>query len=134
MSLTAGRAGLHVVQTSAAVTLVPSSKSPSVSGLPALELADAIAPDMVREEDCVSFLRHVAQRHPEGLFDLAFADPPYNLAKNYGGYDDERAEEKYLAWCNEWLAGMAQALKPGGSVMRRASRAWWRSPAWWRAR
>ena len=31
--------------------------------------------------DCVSFLQRVKELHPDGVFDLAFADPPYNLAE-----------------------------------------------------
>jgi site-specific DNA-methyltransferase (adenine-specific) len=50
------------------------------------------------------------------VFDLCFADPPYNLAKLYSGYDDAQAEHAYIAWCDRWLAGMARALKPGGSL------------------
>jgi DNA modification methylase len=66
----------------------------------------------VIRSDCVSFLDNA----PEGVFDLCFADPPYNLEKLYARYDDSRAEREYLAWCNRWLAGIARALKPGGSL------------------
>lgn len=67
--------------------------------------------------DCVSFLQRVKELHPDGVFDLAFADPPYNLQKGYGNWDDALAEQHYLAWCNAWLAGMTQTLKPGGSLL-----------------
>jgi site-specific DNA-methyltransferase (adenine-specific) len=70
----------------------------------------------VLETDCISFLDKVAASHPEGLFDLAFADPPYNLQKLYGNYDDALAEHRYIEWCNQWLHGMARTLKPGGSL------------------
>lgn len=66
--------------------------------------------------DCLSFLHRVEVLHPNGLFDLAFADPPYNLAKNYGQWDDALADQRYLDWCNAWLDGMAATLKPGGSL------------------
>lgn len=72
--------------------------------------------DRAYSGDCLSFLHRVEVLHPNGLFDLAFADPPYNLAKNYGQWDDAMADQKYLAWCNAWLDGMAAALKPGGSL------------------
>jgi site-specific DNA-methyltransferase (adenine-specific) len=68
--------------------------------------------DQILHTDCISFLDSV----PAGSFDLCFADPPYNLAKLYSGYDDAQAEHEYLAWCDRWLAGMARALKPGGSL------------------
>jgi len=66
--------------------------------------------------DCVSFLERVKTLHPEGIFDLAFADPPYNLEKSYDSYTDALAEQHYLEWCNAWLEGMTQTLKPGGSL------------------
>ncbi len=66
----------------------------------------------VYRADCVAFLERV----PPGVFDLAFADPPYNLKKLYATYDDARAEREYLAWCERWLDGMARTLKPGGSL------------------
>lgn len=66
----------------------------------------------IHQTDCVAFLDSC----PAGCFDLCFADPPYNLAKLYSGYDDTRAEAEYLAWCDRWLAGMVRALKPGGSL------------------
>jgi len=66
--------------------------------------------------DCVEYLRQLKADQPGGVFDLAFADPPYNLKKLYDQYDDTLAEQAYLDWCNAWLAGMADNLKPGGSL------------------
>ena len=79
--------------------------------LTALEL------DHVYHGDCVSFLKRVKALHPDGVFDLAFADPPYNLQKRYGKWDDALAEQHYLDWCQAWLEGMAETLKPGGSLL-----------------
>lgn len=73
--------------------------------------------NQVYEGDCVSFLRRVKALHPDGAFDLAFADPPYNLEKRYDSYADALAEKHYLEWCNAWLEGMAQTLKPSGSLV-----------------
>ncbi len=66
--------------------------------------------------DCVSFLKQTEALYPEGMFDLAFADPPYNLEKGYSKYDDALADQHYIEWCNAWLEGMARTLKPGGSL------------------
>lgn len=120
MSLTAGRSGLHVVQDCAGkacdsarvANKSPANEQRAQGDAP----QQRIEPDTVHHGDCVTFLDRATELHPDGLFDLAFADPPYNLAKNYGDYDDERADEHYVRWCNEWLAGMARALKPGGSL------------------
>ncbi len=47
--------------------------------------------------------------------DAVFADPPFNLRKNYGGHvkDDRR---DYLGWCLAWLEECVRILRPGGSV------------------
>lgn len=85
------------------------------SALPFDELA-TLETDHVYEGDCVAFLQRVKALEPRGAFDLVFADPPYNLEKKYGRYDDGLADQQYLDWCNAWLAGMADTLKPGGSL------------------
>jgi len=111
--------GLHIIQ-------LPPKKAERRS--PTRPGAEQVAPrtsseagvrlerDQVVLSDCVSFLDGVAAAHPEGVFDLAFADPPYNLAKNYANYADTLADQHYLEWCNQWLDGMARTLKPGGSL------------------
>jgi site-specific DNA-methyltransferase (adenine-specific) len=108
-----GERGLHVVQTKASTELPALQKAPS-----SFHFAGAvqIERDKVVLGDCMDFLNGIAERNPEGVFDLAFADPPYNLAKDYSNYDDERADQHYVDWCNEWLDGMARTLKPGGSL------------------
>jgi len=47
-------------------------------------------------------------------FDLIFADPPYNLTKNYGKLEDDLADIDYIQWCNNWLSLSASLLKPNG--------------------
>ena len=115
-----GVTGLHIIQ------LPPRKLERRALLRPAGVQAPACPPDTRKRElqlhdevhlgDCVSFLDGVAAAHPEGVFDLAFADPPYNLAKNYDKYDDARAAQHYQDWCNQWLDGMARTLKPGGSL------------------
>lgn len=58
----------------------------------------------------------VLKRYPDNSIDLVFADPPYNLDKAYNVYDDEQANEQYIAWCNAWLEEYARVLKPTGSL------------------
>ncbi|OFX14205.1 MAG: hypothetical protein A2Z18_07960, partial [Armatimonadetes bacterium RBG_16_58_9] len=57
---------------------------------------------------------HVLGRIPANHVDLAFADPPYNLAKRYSGYDDRVDVQEYFAWCDTWLSEYLRVLKPGG--------------------
>lgn len=48
--------------------------------------------------------------------DLIFADPPFNLGKDYGkNVNDSLADEEYLAWCARWLHECVRVLKPGGA-------------------
>jgi DNA modification methylase len=49
-------------------------------------------------------------------FDLIFADPPYNLQKNYGKIDDKLRDQEYLEWCNEWLGLCTELLSPEGTL------------------
>jgi DNA modification methylase len=67
--------------------------------------------------DCVEFMSKIKKQYPQGIYDLAFADPPYNLEKNYLKYDDDKEELEYIDWCNKWLDGMYDILKPGGSLL-----------------
>jgi site-specific DNA-methyltransferase (adenine-specific) len=48
--------------------------------------------------------------------DLIFADPPYNIGKNFNGHKDSwETESAYLNWCYEWLQLCLNKLKPNGS-------------------
>ncbi|WP_404392276.1 DNA-methyltransferase [Pseudoalteromonas phenolica] len=54
---------------------------------------------------------------PSDTYDLIFADPPFNLKKNYNekSKDDLLAHE-YEVWCQKWLDECIRLLKPGGSL------------------
>ena len=53
---------------------------------------------------------------PDGSVDLIFADPPYNIGKNFNGHIEKwETEEAYLEWCYAWLDLCVQKLKPSGS-------------------
>ncbi|MEA5404755.1 adenine-specific DNA-methyltransferase [Arcicella sp. DC2W] len=48
--------------------------------------------------------------------DLIFADPPYNIGKNFSGHIEKWAsEEAYLDWCYQWIDLCLKKLKPNGS-------------------
>jgi site-specific DNA-methyltransferase (adenine-specific) len=48
--------------------------------------------------------------------DTVFADPPFNLGKEYGNsVNDQREEDEYLQWCLKWIKECVRVLKPGGS-------------------
>ncbi|PKP60099.1 MAG: adenine-specific DNA-methyltransferase [Candidatus Altiarchaeales archaeon HGW-Altiarchaeales-1] len=51
-----------------------------------------------------------------GSIDLIFADPPYNIGKNFNGYKDKwDKDEEYLNWCYKWLDLCIKKLKHSGS-------------------
>lgn len=54
---------------------------------------------------------------PSGEFDLIFADPPYNLTKNFDGNIFKQTElNLYEDWLDSWIPKMKQLLKPHGSI------------------
>ena len=62
--------------------------------------------------DCLKILKHIASE----TIDTVFADPPFNIGKEYGkNVDDRRAEHDYLDWCHQWIDECARVLKQGGS-------------------
>jgi DNA modification methylase len=110
---------LHLVQDSPSIEIASSSVdrelTTSTAGIEWKDLAN-IELNKVYQGDCIKFLDRVSTLHPDGMFDLAFADPPYNLKKSYDKYEDALAEQHYIDWCNQWLEGMVKTLKPGGSL------------------
>lgn len=53
---------------------------------------------------------------PDASVDLIFADPPYNIGKNFSGKMDKwENEDSYLEWCYQWLDLCLRKLKPTGS-------------------
>ncbi len=61
--------------------------------------------------DCIEEMK----KFPAGSVDLAFADPPYNLEKDYGIYEDSNSANDYINWTEKWLIELIRLLKPEGS-------------------
>ncbi len=54
---------------------------------------------------------------PENSFDLMFADPPYNLTKNFGENSfRQTSPEEYEIWLDSWLKETVRLLKPTASI------------------
>jgi len=48
--------------------------------------------------------------------DCVFADPPFNLGKDYkNGFNDRVDEVRYFEWCESWILECSRILKPGGA-------------------
>jgi site-specific DNA-methyltransferase (adenine-specific) len=65
------------------------------------------------EADCLKVLPTLASES----VDTVFADPPFNLGKDYGRRTtDDWVDDQYVAWCHQWLDECIRVLKPGGSL------------------
>lgn len=65
------------------------------------------------QSDCLKILRQLE----DDVIDTIFADPPFNLKKQYGNsFDDDLSTEEYLDWCYEWIDECVRILKPGGAI------------------
>lgn len=60
--------------------------------------------------DCIEFTHYIEDE----VVDTVFADPPFNLGKEYGEKSNDNRSD-YLEWCKKWLAECVRMLKPGGS-------------------
>jgi site-specific DNA-methyltransferase (adenine-specific) len=62
--------------------------------------------------DCMAVLPHIR----DAVVDTVFADPPFNLGKEYGeNCNDLLPDGHYLSWCMRWIAECVRTLKPGGA-------------------
>ena len=63
--------------------------------------------------DCLDILPAIQDE----TIDTIFADPPFNLNKEYGEKsNDNRSDEEYLTWCRRWIDECIRVVKPGGSL------------------
>jgi len=59
----------------------------------------------------------VLKKLPEGSFDLLFADPPYNLTKDFGAEKfRQRSLERYEAWLDSWVRLCKPLLRETASI------------------
>ena len=68
----------------------------------------------VYKTDCMKLFAGIRDK----CIDTVFADPPFNLGKDYGnGADrDELDTGDYLRWCFDWIDETVRVLKPGGAI------------------
>jgi site-specific DNA-methyltransferase (adenine-specific) len=63
--------------------------------------------------DCLKLLKSL----PDNSVHLFFADPPFNLGKDYGrNGNDKLSETEYLRWSEKWLKEAVRIVAPGGAV------------------
>lgn len=64
------------------------------------------------QADCIDFMRSLRSE----IIDTVFADPPFNLGKDYKNpFNDKVSEHHYLEWCKTWIEEGCRILKPGGA-------------------
>ena len=79
--------------------------------------------------NCLSILDAIAAKHPDGCFDMIFADPPYFLSNggitchagkmvkvHKGTWDKSRGPELNHEFNTEWLKRCQRVLKPNGTI------------------
>jgi site-specific DNA-methyltransferase (adenine-specific) len=66
------------------------------------------------QTDCMNLFATIKDE----VVDCVFADPPFNLGKDYGdgNFRDSLAVKDYLKWCLAWLDECIRILKPGGAL------------------
>lgn len=76
--------------------------------------------ELFEKENHLIILRDAIEALSEQIsdesIDLIFADPPYNIGKNFNGTKDKwDSPEAYLEWCYSWLELCVSKLKSNGS-------------------
>lgn len=62
--------------------------------------------------DCIEAMNCMQEKS----VDLIFADPPYNLGKDFGNDSDSwKDRKKYLEWCYSWIDACFRILKDNGT-------------------
>ncbi len=62
--------------------------------------------------DCMTMLPQIK----DAVVDTVFADPPFNIGKEYGqSYKDQKPDKYYLEWCKAWIKESVRTIKPGGA-------------------
>ena len=84
---------------------------------------------VVYHENALTVMRRILDKHPDGCFDMIFADPPYFLSNNgftcqsgqmvsvnKGQWDKSQGLAADLEFYEEWLRLCYALLKPNGTI------------------
>ena len=70
------------------------------------------ADSIVILDNCLDSLKKI----PDESIDLIFADPPYNIGKDFGNNKDKwQSTEDYIKWCKTWIDECFRILKNNGT-------------------
>jgi site-specific DNA-methyltransferase (adenine-specific) len=62
--------------------------------------------------DCVASMRAM----PANTYNLIVADPPYNLNKDFGPWNENERKQEWRTWTREWLAEALRVLSDKGNI------------------
>lgn len=92
-------------------------------------LKDDAAGMYLYHADCIDMMEKLLKKHPDGLFDMVFADPPYFLSNNgmtcqngkmvsvnKGAWDKSKGVAENHAFNLNWLSLCQKLLKPNGTI------------------
>lgn len=81
---------------------------------------EKIDDEIVQNENAILILGDslkVLKRMKSQTVDLIFADPPYNIGKDFGNNKDYWVSaEAYMSWCKEWIDECMRVLKEEGTM------------------
>jgi site-specific DNA-methyltransferase (adenine-specific) len=102
---------------------------PSATSVNHLAFSDKPKGVYLYEGNCLEVMDAILSRHPDGIFDMIFADPPYFLSNggitcqngrmvkvDKGEWDKSRGPEMNHAFNREWLSRCQRLLKPDGTL------------------
>ena len=94
-----------------------------------LEFSDPGRGVYLYKANCLELMDKISVKHPEGCFDMIFADPPYFLSNggitcqngqivkvDKGLWDKSQGTELNHSFNLEWLARCQKLLKPNGTI------------------
>lgn len=97
------------------LTLAPDERDQFQQRL--LRLTEPVALETVLDRTVCQDALAVLPLLPPQSIDLVFADPPYNLSKVYNQHRfNQRPDDAYLAWLEQWIALLPRLLKANASV------------------
>lgn len=77
----------------------------------------AFSENQIRNQIILGDSLKIASAVPQGIVDLLIADPPYNLDKQFHGYNfHEMAYEAYEKYTEEWISAVKPLLKKNATI------------------
>ena len=66
----------------------------------------------IHHQDCIKGMQGLEAES----IDLIVADPPYNLNKDFGQWNERKRKNEWLPWSKQWLDEANRVLADGGNI------------------